>query len=45
MARKGNRLTLAGNIVKELGYNNPKQQYFTELPTDMLVIPVAEDLI
>jgi hypothetical protein len=45
VARKCNRLTLAGIIVKEIGCNNRKQQYFTELLTDMLVIPVAEDLI
>jgi hypothetical protein len=45
VAIKANRMTLAGIIVKEIGCNNTKQQYFTELLTDMLAITVAEDLI
>ena len=40
-----NHYATPGPIVKEIGCNNPKQQYFTELLTDRLIITVAEDLI
>lgn len=43
--QKSQQNDTCGIVIKEIGCNNTKQQYFTELLTDMLVITVAEDLI